>query len=171
MSSVVAGFLSLILNSECHVIGFYLCTHVSSSKDLVVSGLISADEFWVNRLDKEQGVGGVSDQQETGLPSAFLVSIFIAMWCIDNIWWTSKHVLCKEHWNTWVTNNVIVHRLMSMQCLTVAMLWSSISLLMYNRPSLRPTLQVCVCRGGVCVWSHFLSFTSSQVQACWPSPW
>ena len=73
---VVSGLISItcvLSNKDLVVKGLISITCVPSSKDLVVSGLISADEFWVNRLGKEQGVGGVSDHQETGLPSAFLV--------------------------------------------------------------------------------------------------
>ena len=45
-------------------------------KDLVSSGLISADEFWSNRLGggSSREEGATTEQQESGLPSAFLVS-------------------------------------------------------------------------------------------------
>ena len=49
-------------------------------KDLVGSGLITAEEFWTNRFNeknmtsvKGKKIGGPSDKQESGLPSAFLV--------------------------------------------------------------------------------------------------
>lgn len=43
-------------------------------KDLVSSGLISADEFWSNRLGggSSREEGATTEQQESGLPSAFL---------------------------------------------------------------------------------------------------
>ena len=52
-----------------------VCRVLPCSKDLVVGGLITAEEFWANRLN--QGVGGASDPQESGLPSAFLVTTVV----------------------------------------------------------------------------------------------
>ena len=45
-------------------------------KDLVTTGLISAEEFWANQtLDRGAQHAESAQAQESGLPSAFLVSV------------------------------------------------------------------------------------------------
>ncbi len=76
-------------------------------KDLVTTGLITPEEFWASQsLDKKRGESAESAQgQESGLPSAFLVS---------------KVIMNRKQ-----CVGVCVFRLMSRQFMMVAMLSST----------------------------------------------
>lgn len=59
-------------------------------KDLVVSQVISADEFWANRLKLNSADHSVSNnsKQEVGISAAFLVSTSTqrrASWCVNAV--------------------------------------------------------------------------------------